>query len=104
MKQFIEIVQKTKIMVFRNGGIIRGNESWIDQNEHIEILNQFSYLCMIFNFNGKLNTTQNHIADQGIKALFVIDSALKQFNFNAEAKCTVFDTYFNSILSYGSDV
>ena len=97
-------VQKTKIMVFRNGGVIRDNESWIYQNEHIEIVNQFSYLGMIFNYNGKFNTTQKHVADQGRKALFAINSALKQCNFNVETKCAVFDTYINSILSYGSEV
>ena len=59
---------------------------------------------MIFNYNGKFNTTQRHVADQGRKALFAINSVLKQCNFNVETKCAVFDTYINSILSYGSEV
>ena len=97
-------VQKTKIMVFRNGGNIRGNENWTYQGEEIEIVQQFSYLGMNFNYNGKFNLTQKHVADQGRKALFAINSALKQCNFNTETKCAVFDTYINSILSYGSEV
>ena len=46
-------VQKTKIMIFRNGGNIRGNENWTYQGEEIEIVQQFSYLGMNFNYNGK---------------------------------------------------
>ena len=99
-------VQKTNIIVFRNGGVIRENESWIYQNEHIEIVNQFSYnyLGMIFNYNGKFIITQKHVADQGRKALFAINSVLKHCNFNVKTKCAVFDTYINSILSCGSEV
>ena len=97
-------VQKTKIMVFRNGGNLRENETWLYQGEEIEIVQQFNYLGMNFNYNGKFNITQKHVADQGRKALFAINSALKQCNFNTETKCAVFDTYINSILSYGSEV
>ena len=49
-------------------------------------------------------TTERHVADQGRKTLFAINSALEQCTFNAETKCAVFDTYINSILSYGSEV
>ena len=97
-------VQKTKIVVFRNGGNLRENETWLYQGEEIEIVQQFNYLGMNFNYNGKFNITQKHVADQGRKALFAINSALKQCNFNTETKCAVFDTYINSILSYGSEV
>ena len=97
-------VQKTKIMVFRNGGVIRANESWTFQDESIEIVNQFSYLGVNVNYNGKFNLTQKHIAEQGRKALFAINSTFKLCNFNIETKCAIFDTYINSILSYGAEV
>ena len=93
-------VQKTKIMVFRNGGNLRENETWLYQGEEIEIVQQFNYLGMNFNYNGKFNITQKHVADQGRKALFAINSALKQCNFNTETKCAVFDSDFLSCLEF----
>ena len=44
-------VQKTKIMVFRNGGNLRENERWLYQGEEIEIVQQFNYLGVNFNYN-----------------------------------------------------
>ena len=52
-------VQKTKIMVFRNGGNLRENETWLYQGEEIEIVQQFNYLGMNFNYNGKFNINKN---------------------------------------------
>ena len=37
-------IQKTKIVIFRNGGIIRDNEFWLYNGEKLEVLNEFCYL------------------------------------------------------------
>ena len=97
-------VDKTKIVLFRNGGKIRENEKWFYNGKEIEVVNQFKYLGMLFNYNGKHNVTQKHVAEQGRKAYFAINSKLKNHHFNIKSKCSVFDTYVNSILSYGSEI
>ncbi|XP_062577027.1 uncharacterized protein LOC134238927 [Saccostrea cucullata] len=71
-------VTKTKIVVFRNGGKLRNNESWFYNNAELEIVNEFKYLDMLFNFNGKFLKTQKHAAEQGRKAMFAISSKLKR--------------------------
>ena len=63
-------VDKTKIVIFRNGGNIRDNEKWFYDSTEIQIVNQFNYLGMLFNYNGKFNETQKHVAQQGRKSLF----------------------------------
>ena len=95
---------KTKILIFRNGARINNNERWLYDGTEIEVVNQFCYLGMLFNYNGKFLHTQKHIADQGRKALFAVFSKLNKFKFNIETQCAVFDSYVNSILSYGSEV
>ena len=97
-------VQKTKIVIFRNGGIIRENEKWFYNGQQIEVVNQFKYLGMLFNFNGKHNITQKHVAEQGRKAYFALNSKFKNHHFNIISKCSVFDTYVKSILSYGAEI
>ena len=97
-------VDKTKIVIFRNGGNIKENENWVYDGKEIQIVNQFSYLGMLFNYNGKFNETQKYIADQGRKAYFAILSKLKNHYFNIQTLCSVFDTYVDSILSYSSEI
>ena len=90
---------KTKIIVFRNGGIIKENEKWFSDNCELEIVDEFNYLGLLLNYNGKFTKAQQKLADDGRKALFSINSKRKNFFFNIETKCSVFDTYVNSILS-----
>ena len=97
-------VDKTKIVIFRNGGNIRENEKWFYDGTEIQIVNQFNYLGMLFNYNGKFNETQKHVAQQGRKAYFAINSKLKSHYFNVQTQCSVFDTYVDSILSYSSEI
>lgn len=61
-------VQKTKIIVFRNGRTIRNNEKWYYNNEPIEVVNEFNYLGLMLNYNGKCFKTQKHISEQGKKS------------------------------------
>ena len=48
---------KTKIMVFRNGGYIRQDEKWFYNGNELEIVNEFNYLGILFNSNGKFTVT-----------------------------------------------
>ena len=59
---------------------------------------------MLINYKGKFNLTQKQLADQGRKAMFALNSELKNHTFNIETQCSVFDIYVNSILSYASEV
>lgn len=74
-------VEKTKIMIFRNGGRIRDDEKWFYNNNEVQLVSEFNYLGMLFNYNGKFNKTQKHVADQGRKASFAIFSKLKKTLF-----------------------
>ena len=53
------------------------------------IVNQFNYPGMLFNYNGKFNETQKHVAQQGRKAYFAINSKLKSQYFNVQNQCSV---------------
>ena len=70
----------------------------------METVNQFNYLGLLLNYNGKFFQTQKHRAQQGRKAMFSLMSNLRKFKFNIRTQCAVFDTYVNSILSYGAEV
>ena len=60
-------VSKTKIVVYRNGGVLRENDRWFYHGNEIEVVNEFYYHGLHFNYNGKFNKTQKHSA--GRKAI-----------------------------------
>ena len=97
-------IHKTKIVVFRNGGKLRDNEKWSSNGCQLEIVDEFNYLGILFFYNGKFSRTQKRAAEQGRKAIFSIPKTCNKNYFNIETMLSVFDTYVNSILSYGSEV
>ena len=44
---------KTNIVVFRNRGKLQRKDVWLHNNEVLDIVDEFNYLGMMFNSNGK---------------------------------------------------
>ena len=97
-------IQKTKIVIFRNGGIVRDTERWVYNGEHIEVLNEFCYLGIVLNYNGKFLVCQKQLARQGKKAMFAMRSNISDLPLNHCTLFSLFDTYVASILSYACEV
>ena len=95
---------KTKVVVFRNGGKLRDNEKWYYNGCQLESVNEFNYLGILFFYNSKFSRTQKRAAEQRRKALFSILNVCNKNYFNIETMLSVFDTYVNTVLSYGSEV
>ena len=51
-------IPKTKIVVFRKGGILSHHDHWFYSGQEIEIVNSFTYLGVVFSSGGSfmLNT------------------------------------------------
>ena len=71
-------MSKTKIMLFRRGGIVKINEKWYYQNKKLEIVSEYKYLGMYFTSFLKWRRTQMHQRQQAEKALTVVKSFLKK--------------------------
>lgn len=97
-------VQKTKIVIFRNGGKIHNNERWHLNGEPTEVVDSFTYLGLLLQYNGKFNNTQKQLASQGRKAMFSLKSKTSQLYLNTETMLSIFDTYIASILNYGCEI
>jgi hypothetical protein len=89
-------IAKTKIGKFKNGWKVRTNEKWVYVKESIEILDQFVYLDVLLNSNGKILVTKNQLASQGCKALFALKASTK----DQYTSLYLFDTYVCCILDY----
>ena len=97
-------IQKTKIVVFRKRAQIREGESWTYNDEHIEVVNNFNYLGIVFNYTGTFVLNQETLAGKGLKALNVLLANTCKYDFNIKTLCQLFDSFVGSILSYGCEV
>ena len=68
---------KTKIVVFRNRSKLQRKVVWLYNNEVLDIEDEFNYLGMMFNYNGKFSKTQKQASEHGRKALFSICGSFK---------------------------
>ena len=46
-------IDKTKIVIFRNGGLVKDEEKCLYDDVQKDIVNKFTYLGIVLNFNGK---------------------------------------------------
>lgn len=65
---------------------------------NVDVVNQFSYLGMVSNYNGKFLSTQKHCVIQGTKTLSSVVSKIK--HFNVKTQISVFDFYVKSVPCY----
>jgi exonuclease III len=97
-------VDKSKILIFRNGGKLHDSELFMYGEECLEIVDSFNYLGMLFNFNNKFRVAESHIADQGRKAMFALKRNSKSLSLNVETMLSLFDCYIGSVLNYGAEI
>ena len=96
---------KTKIMVFRKGGMLPRNLSFSFDNTVLEIVNKFTYLGIVFTTGGSFTETQNTLAGQARKALFLLEKYVYKFTtLTVSHMIDLFDKLILPILNYCSEV
>lgn len=97
-------VEKSKIVVFRNKGKIKCNEKWCIGNDALEIVEQFTYLGIIFQYNTKFTKAEKQLSDQGRKAMFAFRKNIRGMILNHETLLSLFDCYVGGIINYASEI
>ena len=97
-------MDKSKIVVFRNGGHIALREKWKYGDTPMEIVNMYKYLGIYFStrlsFSHALNMSQR--AKKGVSCIFKLLWSLGERSPSIFFK--LFDTQIQSMLNYGSEV
>ena len=96
---------KTKVMVFRRGGILPRNMKFYYNNFELAIVKTFSYLGIVFSAGGSFSECQKTLSGQATKAIFQLNSYLYHLtNISPKHKRELFDKLVAPILNYGSQV
>jgi hypothetical protein len=97
-------IDKSQIVIFRNGGKIKANEKWLYDGVQLKVVDHFTYLGIVFNYNNKFTMAEKKISDQGKKAMFALNTNIRNMHLNKETVLSLFDSYVSSIFNYGSEV
>ena len=96
---------KTKVMIYKNGGILAKTERWTYGGVELEVVPCFTYVGL--NFTLQLSLTQM-ASEQAVKAKRILISILsKLYNdgqLSREVFFKIFDTKISPILMYGSEI
>ena len=97
-------IAQNKVVVFRKRGPVRTDERWYYNNELLDVVNEFNYLGVVFNFTGSFVLNNQCIIGKGLKAMHVLLQYIKRPEVNPKLSLQLFDVYVGSILNYGCPI
>ena len=95
---------KTKVVVFRKRGPIKMSEKWYYNNEPLEVVNDFNYLGVVFNYTGSFVLNNQCIIGKSLKAMYVLLKNINKLNVTPTVSLQLFDSFVGSILNYACPV
>eukprot|EP00745_Piridium_sociabile_P040709 TRINITY_DN7896_c0_g1_i1.p1 TRINITY_DN7896_c0_g1~~TRINITY_DN7896_c0_g1_i1.p1 ORF type:complete len:546 (-),score=34.17 TRINITY_DN7896_c0_g1_i1:81-1496(-) len=97
--------EKSKIVIFRNGGHIASREKWFYGSVRLEIVNQYKYLGIILSSGLTFSYSLQQMALKAKKCVFGILKFLWSLGENSpKLFFKIFDSQIQPILTYGSEV
>ena len=96
---------KTKVMIFRKGGRLRRNLTFLYKGQELEIVDKFTYLGIVFTPGGSFTNTFDTLSGQAMKAIYKLRQCLSKFpTLSVKHRLEIFDKLIYPVLSYGSEV
>jgi hypothetical protein len=96
---------KSKVVVFKNGGILSNNEKWSYKNKSIEVVNKFNYVGLTFTRQMSLNAMVYELCMKSKRILTSILKSLYQYGqLPSSTFFKIFDTKICPQLLYGSEI
>ena len=91
-KMIVNII-KTKVMVFRRGGMLSRREKWKYNGKILEVVNGFQYVGLMFSTQLSLHRMATELATKGKRVLVSILSSLHQYGtLDKNSFFKIFDT------------
>ena len=94
---------KTKIMIFSRGKL-RNLPTFTFNNNTVDVVFEYKYLGIIFNYNGNFNKAKKNLCDQATKAMYALITKARKLNLPVDIQLHLFDTLVVPILLYGCEI
>lgn len=96
-------VSKTKVLIFSKGKL-RKVPTFYFNNQEIEMSTQYSYLGIMFNFNGSFKNATSILVEQATRAMYSLLDKVKKMLLPLDIQLQLFDALVKPILLYGSEI
>ena len=98
-------MEKTQVMVLRNGGPLRRNEKWFYNDCRVKTTSHYDYLGLSISCLMKWAKATNNLAKKGLKAMNVIRIFVNRFDCtDTRVLFSLFDKMVVPIIMYGAEV
>lgn len=94
---------KSKIVVFSRGKIKKIPVFKLGE-DRIEVVTQYSYLGVMFNYNNRFHEAVQKQYNQASRAMFSLISKIRKFGLPVDVSLDLFDKLITPIVLYGSEV
>lgn len=95
--------QKTKVVIFSKRKV-NTHFHFLLCNEELEIIESFSYLGVLFDYNGNFTKAKSKLAEQAKKALFAVYRKIRNISLPVDLQLKIFDSLVQPILLYSAEV
>ena len=96
-------INKTKIIIFSRGKVRKHPKFYLNSTE-IEVVEDYTYLGVVFNYNGSFKKAIEKQIAQARKALFSLLQKAKILKLPIDLICDLFDKTVLPVLIYGCEV
>ena len=95
--------KKTKVLVFSRGKI-RNIPQFSFNNNNLEVVFDYNYLGVTFNYNGKFRVAQKNLYDKASRAMFGLIAKCRKLFLPIDLRLHLFDSVIKPIALYGCEV
>ena len=96
--------EKTKVMIFSRGKCKHSNLTFSYGETKLSIVDDFVYLGIKFNYNGKFVKCNQYISEVGNKTLFTLLRKARKLNLPVDLVSQLFDVMVSPVLLYGCEI
>ena len=94
---------KTKVIVFSHGKI-RNVPKFKFGNNKLDVVDQYPYLGVIFNYNGKFLKQIDKCSNKGHFSMYKLLKSTRQLALPTDLSSKLFDSVVSPVMTYGSEV
>lgn len=98
-------LEKSNIVVFRNGGYLAANEKWVYGHNALKVVNSYKYLGIFLSTRNRFSATLEDLAKRAKKGVVAILRTLWSIGEHSPVIFfKMFDSQIQPILTYGAEV
>ena len=95
---------KTKVLIFSKKKINKNNFEFYYKGEKLEIVDEYNYLGLLFNYNGSFIKAKKKLIEQSQKALFGVFQRIRNLCIPIDLQLKIYDSLVLPILLYSSEI